>query len=321
MRDSCVHPGRRSEHAEHAEIGIERGPDPCRCGGNRLRTLREAANLTQKELADALSVSVRSVQAWEAGTSVPQARHRRQSGRVLLGLRGRAPRRKFIQSARWSAASRHRRKARRKDEATQSAEGFRVRCGPSARRCCNRGCGCNARFGHRPPREPTSPVLPRAVIRTRRLPPPRTAPGEGPDVGRPSRARSPDSAACASTFAAAPIPAATFQHLSATLARSAFGTIQGERCRPGQNRSPWTSVGPSKAEYPDVLTFFGADYTAVGRTTALAIRQPCSAENCTLFARRGRRRHLAHEQRPSGPRARKTGSSSPARSDRTRSAS
>src|SRR3954463_456359 len=46
--------------------------------GKRLRTLREAANLTQKELADALSVSVRSVQAWEAGTSVPQARHRRR---------------------------------------------------------------------------------------------------------------------------------------------------------------------------------------------------------------------------------------------------
>src|SRR6478672_8577215 len=46
--------------------------------GNRLRTLREAANLTQKELADALLVSVRSVQAWEAGTSEPQARHRRR---------------------------------------------------------------------------------------------------------------------------------------------------------------------------------------------------------------------------------------------------
>src|SRR3954463_1522280 len=46
--------------------------------GKRLRTLREAANLTQKELADALSVSVRSVQAWEAGTSAPQARHRRR---------------------------------------------------------------------------------------------------------------------------------------------------------------------------------------------------------------------------------------------------
>src|SRR5262249_21545344 len=46
--------------------------------GRRLRTLREAANLTQKELADALAVSVRSVQAWEAGTSVPQARPRRR---------------------------------------------------------------------------------------------------------------------------------------------------------------------------------------------------------------------------------------------------
>lgn len=45
----------------------------------------------------------------------------------------------------------------------------------------------------------------------------------------------------------------------------------------------WTSVGPQSANYPGVLTFFGADYVASGRTTALAIRQPCTGTDCTLF--------------------------------------
>lgn len=43
----------------------------------RLRQAREAANLTQVELAEALEVSERTLQAWEKGTT-PQPRHRRR---------------------------------------------------------------------------------------------------------------------------------------------------------------------------------------------------------------------------------------------------
>jgi transcriptional regulator with XRE-family HTH domain len=42
----------------------------------RLRTARDAANLSQAELADLLGVSTRTVQYWEAG-KVPRPKHRR----------------------------------------------------------------------------------------------------------------------------------------------------------------------------------------------------------------------------------------------------
>jgi transcriptional regulator with XRE-family HTH domain len=44
--------------------------------GALLRERREAANLSQKDLAEKLDVSRRSVQLWEAG-QIPQPRHRR----------------------------------------------------------------------------------------------------------------------------------------------------------------------------------------------------------------------------------------------------
>jgi hypothetical protein len=45
----------------------------------------------------------------------------------------------------------------------------------------------------------------------------------------------------------------------------------------------WTNVGPKSANYPGVLTFFGADYVASGRTTALAVAPNCSDAKCVLF--------------------------------------
>ncbi|HEX9416963.1 MAG TPA: hypothetical protein VF895_09695 [Gaiellaceae bacterium] len=45
----------------------------------------------------------------------------------------------------------------------------------------------------------------------------------------------------------------------------------------------WTRYGPFAAEYPGVLTFFGADYTASGRTTGMAIDPHCNAQKCTLW--------------------------------------
>ena len=105
-------------------------------------------------------------------------------------------------------------------------------------------------------------------------------PGEGPDVGRAAAEEWAHKAYPANDipFGAQVDALRSYQHLSAkyqgslpTLAPNAVGV------------NPWTSAGPTTAAYPDVLTFFGADYVASGRTTALAIRQQCSAENCTLF--------------------------------------
>jgi len=47
--------------------------------------------------------------------------------------------------------------------------------------------------------------------------------------------------------------------------------------------SPWTLVGPSTANFPDILTFSGAAYTTSGRITALAIGPTCTNGNCTLW--------------------------------------
>ena len=44
---------------------------------DEIREARSSANLTQQELADRLGVSSRTVQGWEAGTVLPQPRHRR----------------------------------------------------------------------------------------------------------------------------------------------------------------------------------------------------------------------------------------------------
>lgn len=45
--------------------------------GDQIRAARDAADLTQAELAAILGCSVRSLQGWEAGRIRPQARRRR----------------------------------------------------------------------------------------------------------------------------------------------------------------------------------------------------------------------------------------------------
>src|SRR5438094_1295283 len=47
--------------------------------------------------------------------------------------------------------------------------------------------------------------------------------------------------------------------------------------------NPWTLIGPSTANFPDILTFSGRDYTTSGRITALAIAPTCTNSNCTLW--------------------------------------
>ena len=46
--------------------------------------------------------------------------------------------------------------------------------------------------------------------------------------------------------------------------------------------SQWTLVGPSSANFPDVLTFSGAPYTTSGRITALALAPNCGQGHCYL---------------------------------------
>ena len=43
-------------------------------------------------------------------------------------------------------------------------------------------------------------------------------------------------------------------------------------------------MGPSTANFPDVLTFSGAAYTTSGRITALAIDPGCSHSKCRVWA-------------------------------------
>jgi hypothetical protein len=45
----------------------------------------------------------------------------------------------------------------------------------------------------------------------------------------------------------------------------------------------WQSIGPSKADVPDVLTFSGTEYFASGRVTALAIDPSCSSRRCSVW--------------------------------------
>src|SRR5436309_11700354 len=47
--------------------------------------------------------------------------------------------------------------------------------------------------------------------------------------------------------------------------------------------NPWTLIGPSGGDFPDISTFSGREYITSGRITALAIAPPCTNSNCTLW--------------------------------------
>ncbi len=46
----------------------------------------------------------------------------------------------------------------------------------------------------------------------------------------------------------------------------------------------WNLVGPSEANFPNVLTFSGVPYTTSGRITALAMAPGCTKQNCRVWA-------------------------------------
>lgn len=49
----------------------------------QIKRAREAAHLSQTELAHQLGVSARTVQNWEAGVGIPQPKHRRRLAAFL----------------------------------------------------------------------------------------------------------------------------------------------------------------------------------------------------------------------------------------------
>jgi len=55
------------------------------------------------------------------------------------------------------------------------------------------------------------------------------------------------------------------------------------RGRAPSSVGPWTLVGPSSANDPNVLTFSGAPYTTSGQVTALAIAPNCGQGHCYLY--------------------------------------
>src|ERR1043166_397835 len=75
---------------------------------------------------------------------------------------------------------------------------------------------------------------------------------------------------------------------SATVnAHAAFNHVKGRTVTTATSAAltsfAWTLIGPSTANFPDILTFSGAAYTTSGRITALAIAPNCSAASCRLW--------------------------------------
>jgi hypothetical protein len=73
--------------------------------------------------------------------------------------------------------------------------------------------------------------------------------------------------------------------LAATVnAHAAFNQVKAhsqanDTRRPGQ----WTLIGPSSANFPNILTFSGAAYTTSGRITGLVIGPNCGEDLCYLY--------------------------------------
>jgi hypothetical protein len=71
--------------------------------------------------------------------------------------------------------------------------------------------------------------------------------------------------------------------MTATL--NAITSFRNVRAMSMRRASPgaWQSIGPSKADVSDILTFSGTEYFASGRVTALAIDPTCSVRRCRVW--------------------------------------
>jgi hypothetical protein len=66
-------------------------------------------------------------------------------------------------------------------------------------------------------------------------------------------------------------------------AQQAWANIAAATGNKSTSTGAWKLIGPSAANFPDVLTFSGASYTASGRITALAISPDCNRDSCRVW--------------------------------------
>jgi hypothetical protein len=86
-------------------------------------------------------------------------------------------------------------------------------------------------------------------------------------------------------FAKRAFPATDIPFALRRNAHAAWAGVKARSGRAGANvLGAWTLAGPSIANFPDVLTFSGAPYTASGRVTALAVDPSCSPRRCRVWA-------------------------------------
>ena len=103
----------------------------------------------------------------------------------------------------------------------------------------------------------------------------RTLPGPELRLGGPLTAAEED-------FANRAYPGTDIPLTATQNAQAAFNQIKA-RAADSEGPNQWTLIGPSAVNFPNILTFSGADYIDSGRITALALAPHCGEEQCTLY--------------------------------------
>jgi hypothetical protein len=102
----------------------------------------------------------------------------------------------------------------------------------------------------------------------------------------PERERGPVAAA-EEDYANRAYPAAYVPFTLTRRAQTAWSNVKARAVGKGVNTAnagAWTLVGPSTANFPNILTFSGAAYTTSGRITALAVDPSCNTRRCRVWA-------------------------------------
>jgi hypothetical protein len=104
--------------------------------------------------------------------------------------------------------------------------------------------------------------------------------GNRGEPGEEAKGEDPESAA-EEAYEQRAYPAAEIPFTATLNAQKAWAKLQSQK---GKNTvGQWTLAGPSTANYPDILTFSGRDYTTSGRVTALAIDPSCAISKCRVW--------------------------------------
>ena len=98
----------------------------------------------------------------------------------------------------------------------------------------------------------------------------------------PSTDRGP-TAAAEEAFANRAYPATDIPFTATLNAQSAFSKVKARGNSKKNPAGQWSLIGPSSANFPNILTFSGAAYTTSGRITALAIAPNCGQGHCYLY--------------------------------------